>query len=82
MSYWYLWPVVELAIETAMRKGELLSLQWSNIDLEKAIALLPQTKNGSSRWVPLSPRASEMLSSLERTDERVFPIGSDALRHS
>jgi len=81
MSCWYLWPIVELAIETAMRKGELLSLQWSNIDLEKAIALLPQTKNGSSRWVPLSPRASEILSVVRKTDERVFPIGPDALRH-
>ena len=81
MSSWYLWPIVELAIETAMRKSELLSLQWSNIDLEKSIALLPQTKNGSSRWVPLSPRACEMLLSLEKTDERVFPIGPDALRY-
>jgi integrase len=81
MSCWYLWPIVELAIETAMRKGELLTLQWSNIDLEKSVALLPQTKNGSSRWVPLSPRASEILSSVKRTDEKVFPIGPDALRY-
>ena len=55
MSCWYLWPVVELAIETAMRKGELLSLKWCYIDFEKSVALLPQTKNGSPRWVPLSP---------------------------
>ena len=81
MSCWYLWPVVELAIETAMRKGELLSLQWCNIDFEKSVALLPQTKNGTPRWVPLSPRASEILLSLEKTDERIFPIGPDALRH-
>ena len=81
MAGWYLWPIIELAIETAMRKGELLSLQWSNIDLDKSIALLPQTKNGSARWVPLSPRASEILLSLDRAGERVFPIGPDALRH-
>ncbi len=82
MSCWYLWPIVELAIETAMRKGELLSLQWSNIDFEKSVALLPQTKNGSSRWVPLSPRASEILLSLDRANERIFPVGPDALRHA
>jgi integrase len=81
MSCWYLWPIVELAIETAMRKGELLALQWSNIDLEKSIALLPQTKNGSSRWIPLSPRASEILASVGKADEKVFPIGPDALRY-
>lgn len=81
MSCGYLWPIIELAIETAMRKGELLSLQWSNIDLDKSIALLPQTQNGTARWVPLSPKAKEILSALEQTDERVFPIGPDALRH-
>ena len=81
MSRWYLWPIIEMAIETAMRKGELLALQWSNIDLDKSIALLPQTKNGNARWVPLSRRASQILSSLDRSDERVFPIGPDALRH-
>ena len=81
MSCWYLWPIVELAIETAMRKGELLSLQWCNIDFENSVALLPQTKNGAPRWVPLSPRASEILLSLDRANERVFPIGSDAVRH-
>ena len=37
MSCWYLRPIIELAIETAMRKGELLSLQWSNIDLDKSV---------------------------------------------
>ena len=81
MSCWYLWPVVELAIETAMRKGELLSLQWCNIDFEKSVALLPQTKNGSPRWVPFTERALEIISSLERISEVVFPVGPDAVRH-
>ena len=49
---WYLWPVVILAIETAMRRGELLGLRWEHIDLEQKKAFLPMTKNGSSRWVP------------------------------
>ncbi len=81
MSCWYLWPVVELAIETAMRKGELLSLKWCNIDFEKSVALLPQTKNGAPRWVPFTERALEIVSSLEQTSEVVFPVGPDALRH-
>jgi integrase len=40
-----------------MRRGELLTLQWPNVDFERRIALLPITKNGDSRGVPLSSRA-------------------------
>ncbi|WOD20858.1 tyrosine-type recombinase/integrase [Paraburkholderia kirstenboschensis] len=32
------------------------------------------TKNGRSRFVPLSSRAVEIISTLPRTDERVFPV--------
>ena len=56
--------VITLAIETAMRAGELRSLKWSNIDLEARTALLPDTKNGERRTVPLSSRAVEVLGSL------------------
>jgi len=37
---WYLWPIVDIAIETAMRRGEILGLQWANIDWSKKRALL------------------------------------------
>lgn len=77
----YLWPIVELAIETAMRKGELLSLRWATIDLEKSVAFLAQTKNGTSRRVPLSSKATDILAKLAKTSKRVFPIGSDKIRY-
>jgi integrase len=32
---WYLWPVIIFAIETAMRRGETLGLQWEQIDLDQ-----------------------------------------------
>lgn len=54
-------PLVQLALETAMRRGELLSLQWEHVDLERQTAYLPDTKNGDSRMVPLSTRAVEIL---------------------
>ena len=59
---WYLWPIVVLAIETAMRRGEILGLRWEHIDLDRKTAFLPITKNGSSRWVPLSDEAFAKLS--------------------
>jgi integrase len=67
-------PLVQVALETAMRRGELLGLLWKNVDLQERTAYLPMTKNGKDRTVPLSTRAVEILSSLERVDERVFPV--------
>lgn len=54
-------PIVRLALETAMRRGEILALAWEHIDLEGKVAHLPSTKNGSSRDVPLSSAAVEVL---------------------
>ena len=71
---------IVLAIETAMRRGELLGLTWNDVDLDKRIAFLRTTKNGDSRTVPLSSRAVATLASMERTDDpRVIPINFPAL---
>jgi integrase len=57
----YMRDLIVLAIETGMRRGELLSLDWVHVDLEQRIAHLPLTKNGDPRDVPLSSRAREVL---------------------
>lgn len=60
----WLLPLVRLALETAMRRGELLSLRWENVDLERRTAHLPDTKNGDARTVPLSTKAVGILKEL------------------
>ena len=50
-----------IALETAMRAGEILSLEWSRVDLEGRHCTLEMTKNGTRRQVPLSTRAVELL---------------------
>ena len=77
----YIWPCIEIAIETAMRRSEILSLQWDNVDLETRIALLNDTKNGSRRHVPLTTKAVGILAGLERQNEIVFPITDHSVRH-
>ena len=42
-------PVVLFAIETGMRRGEILSLCWENVHLGKRYVHLPDTENGDSR---------------------------------
>jgi integrase len=76
----YTRPFVILAIETAMRRGEILSLRWVDINYQTRTAYLSLTKNGESRRVPLSTRAIETLQLLPRSiDGRVLPINFAAL---
>jgi len=75
--------IIELALETAMRRGELVALRWEYVDLEKRVAHLPMTKNGEPRDVPLSSRAAEILRDLPRSaDGRVFPVHPDTVTHA
>lgn len=62
------------AIETAMRRGEILSLTWENINFEKRVLLLSETKNGESRKVPLSREAIRILRQLPHLGEKCFHI--------
>ncbi len=72
--------IVQFAIETAMRQGEILSLRWLDIDLTKRTAHLETTKNGDRRTVPLSTRAVQILQEIPRSiDGRVFPMNRPAL---
>ncbi len=69
--------VFRLAVETGMRAGEILSLDWSRVDLARRVASLPMTKNGEAREVPLSPAAIAILGTAGRG--RVFAISSASL---
>lgn len=76
-------PMVILAIESAMRRGELLSMRWGNVNLNEQFVHLEDTKNGESRNVPLSSRAIETLKALPRAlDGRVLPITPEALKNA
>ncbi len=71
---WYLKPLVTLAVETGMRRGELLSLEWQNVHLDRRTATLPMTKNGSTRVVPLTENALAVLQNLPVKGKLVFPV--------
>ncbi|KRW71822.1 DNA recombinase [Pseudomonas sp. TTU2014-105ASC] len=74
-------PIVQLALETAMRRGEIFELRWKHVNLERRTAHLPATKNGFPRNIPLSPGAIQLLKHLPRSIcGRVFPTTADALK--
>lgn len=77
-------PLVRLAIETAMRQGELLALEWADVKItgSHGTAVLRDTKNGEQRIVPLSDHACQLLNEMPRPIKGglVFPIGKNSLR--
>lgn len=64
----------KIALETAMRAGEILSLNRGNIDYKRRVATLTDTKNGDTREVPLSSKAVKLLKSV---DPGYFTVSSE-----
>jgi integrase len=74
--------IVMFAIHTGMRRGEILSIRWSDINFDASTAHLADTKNGEPRTVPLSSLALAALPATDNhaADERVFPLSPNAVR--
>ena len=80
------WPALQalvlLAISTGARRGELIRLQWSDLDLEPRSpqALIQDTKNGDARRLPLVGRTLDAIRALpatQRASRFVFPSRAD-----
>jgi integrase len=73
----FLYSIVVLAIATGMRRGELLTLRWEQVDFARQTITLHETKNGERRVVPLVGHALHLLLALHqrrRTESAlVFP---------
>ncbi|CUI40489.1 tyrosine-type recombinase/integrase [Achromobacter xylosoxidans] len=66
-----------LALETAMRSGEILTLEWKHVHLERRMLHLPRSKNGDARDVPLSRRAVALLEAMKGIHpEQVFTVNA------
>ena len=68
------------AVETAMRRSEIANLQWADVDLERRLVHVRNTKNGYDRSLPLSSTALLAICQFKRTDKTVFGMSSNAIR--
>ena len=62
----HLQPIVICALHTGMRRGEILSLRWEQIDLQNGFITLTETKNGEHREVPIDQTLRETINRLPR----------------
>ncbi len=76
--------LIDFAIATGMRRGEMLRLKLSDIDFKAKTLHIPVTKNGHSRTIPLSGQAIEILEGRRKYADTnkglVFPTSCNAVQ--
>jgi integrase len=73
-------PMVLFAIETGMRRGEILDLSWSNVWLGRRVAYIPQTKTGHPRTIPLTDSAIAVLAAMPEREGMIFDLTANAFK--
>jgi integrase len=75
--------LIQFAIETGMRRMEILKLNWSQINIDRKSIQISETKNGSVRTVPLSKLALTVVKGCQAaSDGLVFNISESAHRYN
>ncbi|MBF0183721.1 MAG: tyrosine-type recombinase/integrase [Magnetococcales bacterium] len=69
----YTVAAIRLLIFTGARLGEIRTLRWEDVDLQRAVLRLPDSKTGA-KSITLNPPAMELLSSLPRAEGNPFVI--------
>jgi integrase len=69
----YLRPIVELAMHTGMRRSEMLTLRWGDVDLRRRTITLSHTKNHERQVIPINDTVAAVLKAWPRV------VGTDAL---
>ena len=71
-------PIVVTAVNTGMRKSEILNLRWSEVDLKNRKIMVTNTKNNESRVIPINRTLYQELLMMPRSKgkEYVFSAGN------
>lgn len=64
-------PIVTVALHTGMRKGELLNLEWSDVDFEQKLVLVKNTKSKRQRYIPMNGELVDTLKDLGHGEEDI-----------
>ena len=79
----YVAPIIIAALETSMRRGEILAMTLKHLDMARKEVFIPESKNGHSRTVPLTDRAMVAIEKAMQVSDygsHVFPVSANAFR--
>ncbi len=78
----HLRPIVIAALDTGMRRGELLSQLWEDVDFDRNLLSVTHSKTaeGEHRLIPLTGRLSEMLAGMRQASGVIFTYEGQPLR--
>jgi integrase len=71
-----------IALETAMRQGEILNLQWDDVDVDRGVISIRNAKNGHNRQVVMSNRLAVHLATIKRIDNACFSVSASGLQQA
>ncbi len=69
-----LYVVVVIALSTGARKGEIMNLTWGDIDLNRGVIILKETKNGERRALPLTGHALDQVKAIGKVRRLDTPL--------
>lgn len=68
----YLKSIIILALNTGMRKGEILNLRWNDIDFIEDYIYIKQSKSNVTRKIPMNSVVRNTLKSIKRENDFIF----------
>ncbi len=68
--------IIRIAINTGMRKGEILNLRWANVDFFKRVIYVTRTKTGRNRQIPVNEPLFEVLTRLKESSQCEFVVAN------
>ncbi len=74
--------LLQLLKETGARLGEALKLKWTDVDFERRLVKITPEKGSKPRILPISLKLIEMLNSLPRENEKIFPAKKGSWKKS
>lgn len=71
-QYIHLKPIIIVALNTGMRKGEILGLKWRDIDIQRKTIHLSDTKNGEERYVPMNDAVIKTIIAVPKNKDSAY----------
>lgn len=74
------YPIIYTLAKTGLRRGEALNLQWQDVDLERNIIKVTESKTYRPRVIPIDEKLKSVLAGLPRKNSKVFEISLSQLK--